>query len=77
MKSLMLSAAFAAMFFLVSCGDGKKEEKKTDSTEVKTEVVDTTLTETTPTVDVSETNTDAKPVNEPETNTGTPVRGNK
>lgn len=27
MKSLMLTAAFAAMFFLVSCGDGKKEEK--------------------------------------------------
>jgi len=77
MKSLMLTAAFAAMFFLVSCGDGKKEEKTTDSTEVKTETVDTTATEARPTADVPEAKPDAKPAKEPETNTGTPVRGNK
>ncbi|HPS83634.1 MAG TPA: hypothetical protein PLA88_04925 [Bacteroidales bacterium] len=77
MKSLMLTAAFAAMFFLVSCGDGKKEEKKPDSTEVKTEVVDTTVTEAQPTAEVKEATTDAKPEKEPETNTKAPVRGNK
>ena len=65
------------MFFLVSCGDGKKEEKKPDSTEVKTEVIDTTVTETQPTAEVKDVTTDAKPEKEPETNTQAPVRGNK
>jgi len=73
----MLMAAFAAMFVLVSCGGGKKDEKKTDSTDVKTETVDSTVTETQPAADVTEANTDAKPAKETETNTGTPVRGNK
>jgi len=72
----MLIAAFAATFLLVSCGDGKKEEEKTDSTAVKTETVDTTIIETQPAAGVSNATTDAKPEKEPETNTQAPVRGN-
>lgn len=72
----MLIAAFAAMFFLVSCGDGKKEEEKSDSTTVKTETVDTMVIETQPAAEASNATTDAKPEKEPVTNTQAPVRGN-